>query len=138
VATNFNELVDRLWNAADKLRANTHLRSSEYSVPVLGLIFLKFADQRFAVVDTILQERQHDAARPITLGPAHYIAQGAIYLDPSARFGQLRKLSTGVDAAVNTGTDIQGKSALHLVYSILLVLKQTMLTSIDNRLGAVA
>jgi len=62
VATNFNNIADRLWDAADKLRANTHLRASEYSVPVLGLIFLKFADQKFAVIDRILQEhaRQSD------------------------------------------------------------------------------
>jgi type I restriction-modification system DNA methylase subunit len=34
----------RLWAAADELRANSRLRSSEYSVPVLGLIFLRYAD----------------------------------------------------------------------------------------------
>jgi type I restriction enzyme M protein len=56
VATNFSDIADRLWNAADKLRANTHLRASEYSVPVLGLIFLKFADQKFAAVDRVLRE----------------------------------------------------------------------------------
>lgn len=49
MATNFNDIADTLWNAADKLRANTPLRASEYSVPVLGLIFLKFADQKFSV-----------------------------------------------------------------------------------------
>jgi type I restriction enzyme M protein len=66
VATSFNDIVDNLWSAADKLRANTHLRASEYSVPVLGLIFLKFADQKFAVVDRVLQEhvRQSKAASP--------------------------------------------------------------------------
>ena len=49
MATNFSDIADSLWNAADKLRANTPLRASEYSVPVLGLIFLKFADSRFTV-----------------------------------------------------------------------------------------
>ncbi|HKI54729.1 MAG TPA: type I restriction-modification system subunit M N-terminal domain-containing protein [Anaerolineales bacterium] len=42
--TNIKELEDRLWDAADRLWANSHLKSSEYSVPVLGLIFLRFAD----------------------------------------------------------------------------------------------
>jgi len=62
MATNFNHIADRLWDTVDKLSANTHFRASEYSVPVLGLIFLKFADQKFAAIDRILQEhaRQSD------------------------------------------------------------------------------
>ena len=42
---NNTELEKRLWGAADELRANSKLKSSEYSVPVLGLIFLRFADR---------------------------------------------------------------------------------------------
>ena len=42
-----------LWRAADSLRANSDLKASEYSTPVLGLIFLKFADNKY---------RQHEAA----------------------------------------------------------------------------
>ena len=42
-----NELEKRLWDAADQLRANSKLKSSEYSVPVLGLVFLRFADLKF-------------------------------------------------------------------------------------------
>ena len=37
----------RLWAAADELRANSKLRSSEYSVPVLGLVFLRYAERKF-------------------------------------------------------------------------------------------
>ena len=37
-------IANRLWETADELRANSHLKSAEYSIPVLGLIFLKFAD----------------------------------------------------------------------------------------------
>ena len=40
-------LEDTLWSTADTLRANTDLKSTEYSAPVLGLIFLKFADNRY-------------------------------------------------------------------------------------------
>ncbi len=36
-----------LWSAADNLRANSDLKASEYSTPVLGLIFLKFADNNY-------------------------------------------------------------------------------------------
>ena len=41
------QLEKRLWDAADELRANSKLKSSEYSIPVLGLIFLKFADNNY-------------------------------------------------------------------------------------------
>jgi len=47
------KLENDLWSAADKLRANSDLKASEYSTPVLGLIFLKFADNKY---------RQHQAA----------------------------------------------------------------------------
>lgn len=41
------DIADRLWETADELRANSHLKAAEYSIPVLGLILLKFADSRF-------------------------------------------------------------------------------------------
>ena len=46
-----HQIEDRLWSAADELRANSGLRESEYSIPVLGLIFLKYADSRFSAVE---------------------------------------------------------------------------------------
>jgi type I restriction enzyme M protein len=48
MANNHSELERRLWGAADDLRANSKLKSSEYSVPVWGLIFLRYADHKFA------------------------------------------------------------------------------------------
>ncbi len=42
-----NDLEKRLWKAADQLRANSSLTAQEYSRPVLGMIFLKYADHRF-------------------------------------------------------------------------------------------
>lgn len=42
------DLEKRLWDTADELRANTGLKSSEYSTPILGLIFLKFANSKYA------------------------------------------------------------------------------------------
>lgn len=44
---NNNQIEKRLWKAADELRANSKLKSSEYSVPVLGLIFLRYANAKF-------------------------------------------------------------------------------------------
>ncbi len=40
-------LEKRLWDAADQFRANSGLKSHEYSAPVLGFIFLRFAEVRF-------------------------------------------------------------------------------------------
>jgi type I restriction-modification system DNA methylase subunit len=48
------ELEKRLWAAADQLWANSPLRPSEYSTPVLGLIFLRFADNAFTKVEAEL------------------------------------------------------------------------------------
>ena len=47
MSNNFAELESQLWSAADNLRANSDLKSQDYSTPVLGLIFLKYADVRF-------------------------------------------------------------------------------------------
>ena len=41
------QLEDDLWRSADTLRANSDLKATEYSTPVLGLIFLKFADNKY-------------------------------------------------------------------------------------------
>ncbi len=43
-----NHLEKNLWDADDELRANSKLRAADYSIPVLGLIFLKYADHKFA------------------------------------------------------------------------------------------
>ena len=52
---NTSEIEKKLWNSADQLRANSNLKSSEYAVPVLGLIFLRFADQRFTQLEQELK-----------------------------------------------------------------------------------
>jgi type I restriction enzyme M protein len=55
---NNNQIEKRLWDAADELRANSKLKSSEYSIPVLGLIFLRYADQKFPAADKSRSGRQ--------------------------------------------------------------------------------
>jgi type I restriction enzyme M protein len=49
-------LEKRLWDAADQFRANSGLKSREYSGPILGLIFLRFAEVRFAAQRTKLEQ----------------------------------------------------------------------------------
>jgi type I restriction enzyme M protein len=47
LTVDIHDIAGRLWETADELRANSHLKAAEYAIPVLGLIFLKFADSRF-------------------------------------------------------------------------------------------
>lgn len=92
--SNNGKLEGRLWDAADELRANSKLKSSEYSVPVLGLIFLRYADQRFAQARTKLTA-QSTGRR--TIGKTDYQAQGVLYLRDEARFSTLLNLPEGAD-----------------------------------------
>jgi len=55
-------LETRLWNAADQFRANSGLKAQEYSSPVLGLIFLRFAEVRSSSGESVL-----DAGRAVQL-----------------------------------------------------------------------
>jgi type I restriction enzyme M protein len=54
---NDNEIERRLWDAADELRTNSKLKSAEYSVPVLGLIFLRYADHKFSLAEKDLANK---------------------------------------------------------------------------------
>ena len=93
VATDLGELQSRLWEAADQLRANSGLKASEYASPVLGLIFLRYADDRFAqAAETV----GPGSVRNPT-GPEDYQAAGALYLAEEARFETLLELPEGAD-----------------------------------------
>jgi type I restriction enzyme M protein len=91
------ELNDRLWTAADQLRANSNLKSSEYAVPVLGLIFLRYADQRFQHVHGELTKKAQDAGSRRGVGKADYHARGVLYLPEQAWFSYLLNLPEGAD-----------------------------------------
>ena len=56
-------LEKRLWDAADQFRANSGLKAQEYSGPILGLIFLRFAELRFATQHASRNRRRLVAAR---------------------------------------------------------------------------
>lgn len=94
MATDLKQLQTRLWEAADNLRANSGLRSSEYSTPVLGLIFLRYADLRFAAAYDELEGKGSGRRR---IGPADYHARGVLYLHEPARFDHLLNLPEGID-----------------------------------------
>ncbi len=91
---NHNEIEKRLWDAADELRANSKLKSSEYSVPVLGLIFLRYADHKFTQAEKELVGK--GTGRRV-VNKSDYQARGVMYLPPNARFSHLLNLPEGVD-----------------------------------------
>lgn len=95
------QLEADLWSAADNLRANSDLKSSEYSVPVLGLIFLKFADNKYkryeneirAEYDRLKETRVKKKISEIAIDKCGF------YLHDHARYDYLRNLPEAEDIA---------------------------------------
>jgi type I restriction enzyme M protein len=97
-------LEQRLWNAADQFRANSGLKAQEYSAPVLGLIFLRFADARFSAQHAKLSKAGASSRRGSRVDePAAYHAEGILYLSAESRFDYLlnRPESNNIGAKVN-------------------------------------
>jgi len=97
-------LEKRLWDAADQFRANSGLKPQEYSGPILGLIFLRFAEVRFTLLHTRLTAASTSSRRGSRVDePAAYHAEGVLYLSPEARFDHLLTLpeSANIGAKVN-------------------------------------
>ncbi len=91
-------LEKRLWDAADQFRANSGLKAQEYSGPILGLIFLRFAEVRFALQRTKLEGASASSRRGSRVDePAAYHAEGILYLAPESRFDYLLTLPEVAD-----------------------------------------
>src|SRR6266567_1678371 len=96
--TTTEQLERRLWDAADQLRANSGLTSQQYSGPVLGLIFLRFADARFKKQREALEKKDIGGRRGSRVDDVNaYTAEGIIYLRPEARFEFLLDLPEGAN-----------------------------------------
>jgi type I restriction enzyme M protein len=95
-----NNIESRLWAAADELRANSKLKSSEYAVPVLGLVFLRYADHKF---EAAAKELAGQGGGRRKVGPVDYQAKGVLYVPDAARFSVLIQLpeGTNIGAAIN-------------------------------------
>ena len=112
--TGTETLENRLWAAADELRANSGLTSAQYSQPVLGLIFLRFAEVRFLTQLAVLEKQAAGGRRGSRVDdPTAYQAEGTLYLTPPARFDHILRLPEGSDVgkAVNKAMrDIEAKN----------------------------
>lgn len=93
-AQELKQIEDDLWRSADTLRANSDLKSSEYSTPVLGLIFLKFADNRYrrsekAIMKTYGRLKGTRREKPVS---EIAIEKCGFYLPDHARYDYLLKM----------------------------------------------
>ncbi len=92
---NLKQLEDSLWEAADCLRANSKLTPAEYTMPVLGLIFLRHASSRFDRVRERISRR-----RPSPLTAADFVGTGTIFLPTIAQYTTIAQLPESQDIGV--------------------------------------
>lgn len=90
------KLEKELWDAADELRANSKLTSQQYCMPVLGLIFLRYAWGRFKRADAEIEaERAAKTGRKPPKGPDDYKAKGAMFIPEESRYDYLLNMPEG-------------------------------------------
>lgn len=103
-----SSIEKKLWDAADALRTNSKLKSSEYATPVLGLIFLRFADYRFKLAEErVAKEFENSRRRPSKID---YQRQGVLYVPKTARYKYLLELPEAEDiqmAVIQAMKDIE-------------------------------
>ena len=94
-----SKIEDSLWEAADQLRANSKLTSSEYCFPILGIIFLRHATNRYNAVAARIEEEKEAGKLPkkLPITKAHFIARRALMLPPEARYETLIALPKGTN-----------------------------------------
>lgn len=98
---NGHDTEARLWAVADQLWANSGLRPADFSTPVLGLIFLRYAEKRFAEAEARIGPVGSGDRRKIS--KADYQAESVIFLPSEARFSHLQSLPEGenIGRAIN-------------------------------------
>lgn len=91
---NIRKLEADLWESADLLRAGSKLTSSQYCMPVLALLFLRYAYSRFKMVEAeLLKNRPSRGGRVMPVEPSDFAAKSALYLPREAQFDYLVNLS---------------------------------------------
>src|SRR3990172_1185007 len=95
------KLETDLWEAADNLRANSKLTSSDYFMPVLGVIFLRHAANRFDAATRQIADEQASGKMPRRkVLPADYLRRRALWLPENARYDWI------MQQAATRGTDL--------------------------------
>lgn len=97
---NIRKLEAELWESADLLRQGSKLTSSQYCMPVLALLFLRYAYSRYKMVEAeILQNRPSRGGRVMPVEPSDFAAKSALYLPHEAQFDYLVNLPDNIVAA---------------------------------------
>ena len=97
---NIRKLEAELWESADLLRQGSKLTSNQYCMPVLALLFLRYAYSRFKMVEAeILQSRPMRGGRVMPVEPSDFAAKSALYLPKEAQFDYLVNLPDNIIAA---------------------------------------
>lgn len=125
---NIRKLETELWEAADLLRADSKVTSQEYCMPVLGLIFLRYAYSRFKFVEAdILNNRPMRNGRVLPVEADDFKTKSAIFLPEKARYDYLLNLpdNANVGEEINRAMELieeqsaQLKGILPKNYTIL-------------------
>ena len=106
---NIRKLETELWEAADLLRADSKVTSQEYCMPVLGLIFLRYAYSRFKFVEAdILKDRPVRNGRVLPVEADDFKTKSAIFLPEEARYDYLLNLpdNTDMGQAINHAMEL--------------------------------
>ena len=98
---NIRKLETELWESADLLRAGSKLTSNQYCMPVLGLIFLRYAYSRFKLVEAeILKNRPMRGGRVLPVEASDFASRSALFLPREAQYAYLINLPENI-AEVN-------------------------------------
>ena len=115
---NIRKLEAELWESADLLRQGSKLTSNQYCMPVLGLIFLRYAFGRFKLVEAeILKNRPVRRGRVLPVEASDFAEKSALYLPPEARYDYLVNLpeSADIGKAVNRAMELIEEQSEQLV-----------------------
>ena len=97
---NIRKLESDLWESADLLRAGSKLTSNQYCMPVLGLIFLRYAYSRFKLVEAeILKNRPVRNGRVLPVEASDFASKSALYLPREAQYEYLVNLPANISTA---------------------------------------
>ena len=104
---NIKKLEDDLWTSADLLRSGSALTSNQYCMPVLGLIFLRYAYSRFKMVEAeLLKSRPTRNGRPLPIEASDFAEKSALFLPKGAQYSYL--VSLPADIPAQNLTNIEG------------------------------
>ncbi len=110
---NIRKLELELWESADLLRAGSKLTSNQYCMPVLGLIFLRYAYSRFKMVEAeILQGRPSRGGRVMPVEASDFAEKSALYLPKEAQYDYLLNLPEDISVAGLVNKDGHNMSSL--------------------------